>query len=833
MNQVEEYYQHLLESRRYNQNIVSTNIQEEREAHYQDFPKALNPALIQLCQSIGIERIYSHQAEALSAILQNQNVVISTGVASGKSLCYQLPILQSVLEDSASRTLMIYPTKALAQDQAHKMSDLATRLCAAQKRQIFSGIYDGDTPSKDRSRIRNKAHIMFSNPDMLHLGILPNHSMWMTFLSHLKYVVIDEVHYYRGVFGSHFANVIRRLKRICRVYDVHPIFICTSATLANARELACDLLEEEVILIDKDGSPSGKRINLIYNPPLVNHDLGIRRSTISETASLARLLLKYPLQGIVFSVSRPSVEMLLLNIAGDRKAKVSSYRSGYLPAQRRAIEQDLRSGQLNLVISTNALELGIDIGGLDVALINGYPGAISAVRQEAGRAGRKGNSALCILLTGANPLDQYISHHPEYLWENNPEHALIDPNNHEILLKHLHCAISELGLREDEDFGSLKAVELWGYLSILEEDGKIRHVGNKYIGLLDSYPAADVSLRNTTTQYQIMAEGECIAYVDEASSQWMTHPGAIYLHAGESWLVNKLDAEHCLVEVSDSNCDYYTQALQQTEINLEELRQVQSQAWGKKYLGKVQVHTTVTGFKKIRFGSLEILGMQELDLPTRSLKTVAWWIALSPQTVDCIRDKGLWNSDPNDYGKDWTVIRQNIRQRDQFRCVSCGIQEDGRAFDVHHIIPLRKFNDLEAANAADNLVTLCPRCHHLAEQRVRIQSGMAGLAYLLWNLAPFFVMCDPSNLGMHSEIDSELAEGNPIIALFDMIPGGIGLAKKIYQIQDKILSAAFEQVNSCSCESGCPACVGPVSENGVGAKEHAKAILEELLRVKQ
>lgn len=830
MSGVEDYLERLLEDKRYAQNIVSTSIKEARDAEYRDFPSGLNPALITLSQSLGLSRLYAHQAEAITLALKGKSLVLSTGVASGKSLCYQLPILHSLLEDPRQRALMLYPTKALAQDQAHKLSEMAALLYKQSKVKILSGIYDGDTPASDRSRIRGKAQIIFSNPDMLHMGILPHHSMWTAFLSHLRYVVIDEVHYYRGVFGSHFANVIRRLKRICKVYGVKPVFICTSATLANAREMVEELLGEELLLIDHDASPAGKRINLIYNPPLVDADLGIRRGSIAESASLARLLLRYPLQGIVFSVTRRSVEMLLLSVGENAKDSVASYRSGYLPSERRQIESALREGNLRIVISTNALELGIDIGGLDVAIINGYPGSISAVRQEAGRAGRKANSALCVLLAAANPLDQYICRHPEYLWDNNPEHALIDPDNMEILLKHLHCSISELALRDDEDFGTLKAVALWGYLSILEEDGKIRKIGNKYVGILDSYPAAEVSLRNTSSQYQIMAEGECIAYVDEASSQWMTHPGAIYLHSGESWIVDKLDAQRKLVEVSQINADYYTQSIQENEISLEELLDAKSLTQGKKYLGRVHVHTTVTGFKKIRFGNLELLGVQELDLPTRTLDTVAWWLALSPSAVENIRRKGLWNSDPNDYGKDWPRLRQKIRERDGFACSSCQKKENGNAFDVHHVIPFKKFASVEEANSPENLVTLCPRCHHLAEQQVRIQSGIAGLAFLLWNLAPFFVMCDPSNLGRHSEIDSDLAEGNPIIALFDMVPGGIGLAKKIYQIQDKILRAAYEQVSTCNCESGCPACVGPASENGEGAKVHAKAILEELLR---
>jgi DEAD/DEAH box helicase domain-containing protein len=830
MSQIEELFQRLQSDKRHRQTIVSTRIIEAKEAERAELPAAVNPILAQLLLQQGIPALYSHQTEAIAHILQGENVVISSQVASGKSLCYQVPILESMMADPASRALLIYPTKALAQDQAQKMAELSAALKTLSGHKISSAIYDGDTPAATRSQIRRQANIIFTNPDMLHLGVLPNHSLWSTFFSRLSYVVIDEIHYYRGVLGSHFANVLRRLLRICQLYRVHPIFICTSATLANHRELAEALVEKEFTLIDGDGSPNGKRINMIINPPLVDRDLGIRRSSMMEANTLAQLLLSYPLQSILFSISRRSVEMLLLHTPKQHRHQIASYRSGYLASERRQIEKELREGKLKLIISTNALELGIDIGGLDVAIINGYPGSISAVRQEAGRAGRKANAALALLVAGSSPLDQYICRHPEYLWENNPEQALIDPNNTEILLKELLCAVSELAFKEGESFGKMSFTELSAYLQILLDEGKIRKVGAKYMGIMGSYPAAEVSLRNASNQLPILAAGECIGYVDKDSAFWMTHPNAIYLHQAETWMVSKLDLEKDMVLLEPASASYYTQALRETDLILNQLNRVHEYGWGKKYFGRVNVQSRVTGFKKIRFGTMEVLGVEELDLPTQELDTMAWWISLSSALVEKIRQHGLWNSDPNDYGKGWKRLSQEIRARDGYRCANCHAHEEERAWDVHHKIPLRRFKSLDEANDPQNLITLCPRCHHLAEQQVRMQSGLSGLGYLLHQLAPFFVMCDPSNLGLSYEPESGLTGGDPMIALYDMIPGGIGLCKKLYEIQDQLFAAALEQISDCPCDSGCPACVGPVAERGEGAKAHARAILEELLQ---
>jgi DEAD/DEAH box helicase domain-containing protein len=809
--------------------IVAQDVNPEVAAVYANYPDALLPQVTSLFSSCGILQPYSHQADALNAILSGDNVVISAGVASGKSLCYQAAILNSLLYQPHSRALLLFPTKALAQDQAQKMQALLISLAKQNPKMpgIYSGIYDGDTPNELRGKLRKQTQILFTNPDMLHLGILPNHSLWSQMFSQLKYVVIDETHIYRGVFGSHFANVIRRLKRICRVYGNSPQFIFTSATLANAKELAEALCEEPVRLIDQDGSPHGERHFYICNPPMIQPELGIRRSSAQEVSSITKRFLDTGLQAILFSETRRSVEMLLVYLGNDKRNAdlIKSYRSGYLADERRKIEADLRNRNLSVVISTNALELGIDIGGLDAVFINGYPGTICGTRQQAGRAGRKANAALCILVASANPLDQYICQHPEYLFETNPEEALIDPNNTEILRMQLLCAISEMALQEGESFGALNYANFFGHLQSLVDDGLVKHSNSRYTGVSGTYPAGDVSLRNAGKQFQILYQDDLIGWVDYSSVNWMTHPKAIYLHQGEPWIVKKLDYENKTVMLEPTQADYYTQTIQRTEISLNDLIHVEKVCGGRKHFGKVTVSITITGFKKLRFYNQEIVDQESLDLPPWITKTEAWWISLSPQTVEQTRLLGLWNNDPNDYGPGWNELKQQIKERDANKCRSCGVGGD---LEVHHLVPFRRYANADEANSPDNLLSLCPRCHRLAEQRVHMQSGLAALAYVIGNLAPFFVMCAQKDIGVHSEDKSALSDGTPVIVIYDKVPGGIGLSRKLYELHNKLIAAALDRVSHCSCENGCPACVGPVAENGIGAKEEALAILKLL-----
>ncbi|MDZ4181295.1 MAG: DEAD/DEAH box helicase [Candidatus Cloacimonadaceae bacterium] len=831
---VDQFIDAILTDRRFAENIVAERVVEPSAAEWTDFPPQSDPRVLQLFATLGIERLFSHQREAIDAALAGKNLVISTGVASGKSLCYQFPMLQQQLLMPQSRALLLFPTKALAQDQQQKMDGilnlLARQLPTPAK--LNCGIYDGDTPADTRRKIRKEAQFLFSNPDMLHLAILPNHTLWTAFFASLRWIVIDEVHIYRGVFGSHFANVIRRIKRICELYGSKPQFICTSATLANAQQLAQDILESPVTHISTDGSPHGKRAFYILNPPMVNPELGIRRSALMETTAIAKRFLHTDGQAILFTGPRRSVEILYLYLMNENRFadRVRSYRSGYLAEMRRKIEAELREKRISLVVSTNALELGIDIGGLDAVFLNGYPGTISATRQQAGRAGRKGNTALCFMVAGANPLDQYICQHPEYIFDNNPEYALIDPDNGEILRQHLLCAVFDMALLDNEAFGSLQAEHIFPHLQLLVQDGKIKKAGKRYIGIPERYPAADVSLRNVSDRLQIFSGEELIGYIDRESAMWMTHPNAVYLDKGDTWMVKKMDLEHSCIEVEDIRVNYYTQTTRDTQIEMNALLNLSRDPRGDKYLGKVTVTTTITGFKKLRFFTSEILGYEPLDLPPTVLKTVAWWFSLTPQTVNAVRDQGLWRNDPNTYGKGWKALCATIRARDNYRCRNCGIPEAEKPHDVHHIIPFRRFDSPEEANAPANLSTLCPRCHRLAEANVLIQSGLAGLGYLIVNLAPFFVMCDRKDIDVFTEDKSPLGDDNPVVLIYDAIPGGIGLSRKLYDLHDRVLREALHLAERCPCESGCPACVGPVAENGSGAKEHAIAILKELCR---
>lgn len=827
---VEAFIESLLRDRQFSANIAGLQELEPVEAVWADFPSQTRPELAALLRELGIGRLYQHQREAIDSILSGRNLVLSTGVASGKSLCYQFPILQHLLSNPRGRSLLIFPTKALAQDQQQKFSHLLSRLSGLSGTKYNCGIYDGDTQSSARRQIRLQANLIFSNPDMLHLGILPNHTLWAQFFANLKWVVIDEVHIYRGVSGSHFANVLRRLKRICALYGSQPQFICTSATVANARELAQDLLESPVSLVDKDCSPHGRRVFMILNPPIVDAALGIRRSALVESTALAKRWLHTSGQAILFCGPRRSVEILYLYLQSSEafRDRIRSYRSGYLAANRREIEAELREGKIGLVVSTNALELGIDIGGLDAVFLNTYPGTISATRQQAGRAGRKGNTALAVLVASANPLDQYICHNPHYLFDNNPEHALIAPDHREILQKQLLCAVHDLALLDDEGFGSLGCEHIFPHLQILLQEGKIRHAGGRWIGVPESYPSAEVSLRNASEQLQIKHGEELIGYVDAASAYWMTHPNAIYLDRGETWIVSRLDLAEKLVEVQPAEVNYFTQALRHTEIEQTALQMRQACPGGHKYLGKVKVTTTITGFKKLLFHNQQVLGYEELDLPSTELETLAWWIGIAPQVVGKLRALGLWNSTPNDYGKDWPSISVAIRQRDGFLCQHCGVAENDGAHHVHHIIPLRKFASQEEGNRPENLVTLCSRCHRLAEQNVQIQSGITALGYLLANLAPFFVMCDRKDLDFFAEDRSPLAGNDPAVLIYDNIAGGIGLSRKLFDLHHKIIAAALDLVSKCPCEMGCPSCVGPVAENGEGAKTLVTAMLKEL-----
>ncbi len=832
-----------------------------KKAQFEPFPPGIHPILKEALEAYGIHSLYTHQSSSIEAINRGENVVVVTGTASGKTLCYNLPVLDHLLNDPEATALYLFPTKALTQDQFSVLKSLLTQIAASGDTEnlppiaggaIKCAIYDGDTPVNVRSSLRNQARLILTNPDMLHTGILPHHTGWAQFFRGLRFVVIDEIHTYRGVFGSHVANVIRRLKRIAKFYGAAPQFILTSATIGNPDELGRRMIDEPVTLIDNDGAEKGEKHFLIYNPPIIDKSLGLRRSAIQAGVNLAEDLLAYNLQTIVFSRARRTVEIILTYLReqstgvnsdkslhkGDVNEIIRGYRSGYLPGQRRAIEEGLRKGDVRVVVATNALELGIDIGGMEASLMVGYPGTIAATWQEAGRAGRGENASLAVLVSSPNPLDQYLAQHPDYFFSRSPEHGMINPDNLLILLGHLRCAAFELPFSDGEVYGGINASEMQELLEFLQGEGVIHRSGEKYFWMADKYPAQNVSLRSASTETVLLqvAANEAergslavtIGEVDGSSSYWMTHPGAVYMHEGTTYLVKDLDLEHHIAILQPTNVDYYTEPRQEVLVQqVEKLAEVEIPGGSKAY-GEVQVTSQVIGFRKIRWHTNETLGNENLSLPPSELLTTGYWLSLSDETVGKLKDEGLWSNAPNDYGPNWPRQRDLARARDGFRCQVCGTPEGDKAHHVHHKIPFRMFDNAEQANQLVNLITVCNSCHRKIETAVRVRSGLAGLAFTLGNLAPLFLMCDIGDLGIHSDPQSSLAEGKPAVILYDLIPGGIGLSERLYDIHLDLMKRGRELVESCGCDDGCPSCVGPGGEGGLGGKRETLALLKEL-----
>jgi DEAD/DEAH box helicase domain-containing protein len=808
------------------------------------FPGELHPALASALRAAGIEALYAHQTAAWEGVQSGQNTVIATGTASGKTLCYNLPVLDDLLRDSGGRALYLFPTKALTQDQKSALEQLVQG-CGAG---LPVGTYDGDTPSAARSAIRQRARVVFSNPDMLSAGVLPHHPLWADLFANLRFVVIDEMHTYRGVFGSHVANVLRRLKRVARSYGSSPRFILTSATIGNPVELAERLIEEPVVLIDDDGAARGARHFLIYNPPVVDADLGLRRSMLLECVRLSAELLEYGVQTIVFARTRQTVELILsylragagsVDPESERWARrqapdaIRGYRSGYLPRQRREIERGLREGRVRAVVSTSALELGMDIGGMGAAVLAGYPGSIAATWQRAGRAGRTDRPALAALVASPAPLDQFLAHHPDYFFERSPEQALIDPDNTLILLGHLKCAAFELPFGQGEGFGRVDGKQVAEYLHVLEEAGFLHRSGQKTFWLAEGYPARDLNLRSASPDSVLLRVQEddgwrTIGQVDKVSAAWMVHPQAVYLHEGQTYLVEELDLDQGQARLRPVVLDYYTQPRQDTTVQLVERRGALEGRGACKAYGEIVVTTQVTGYRQIRWFTQEQIGMGEVALPPAELLTTAYWLTPSEDTVARLREQGAWSNDANDYGSNWRVQRDRARERDGYRCQVCGVLEEGRAHHVHHKVPFRSCASYRQANQLSNLVTLCPRCHLRVEQAVRMRSGLSGLAFVLGHLAPLFLMCDAGDLGVHADPQSPLADNRPTVAVYDQIPGGIGFARRLFDLHEELLARAYEWVSACECANGCPSCVGPAGEHGVGGKQETLALLEAL-----
>jgi DEAD/DEAH box helicase domain-containing protein len=817
-------------------NVVEWRVLAAKPANLCDFPRGLSPKLISYLKGKGVHALYVHQSDAYLAVQEGHNITVVSGTASGKTLCYNLPIIETLLNATAGRALYIFPTKALTQDQLKNLQEVLNHL--DQPTLKPAAIYDGDTPQHLRVNIRKESSFILTNPDMLHTGILPHHTAWKDFFADLRFVVIDEMHAYRGVFGSHVANVIRRLKRICRFYGSQPQFILTSATIANPKDLAERLIEKPVKVIEKDGSPHGERHFLIYNPPFIDKKLGIRQSALLEGTHLAGELIDENIQTIIFGRTRRSIELILTYLrqrdSHQNPNRIRGYRSGYLAKERRGIEEGLRRGEVVGVAATSALELGIDIGGLDASVLIGYPGSIAATHQQAGRAGRKLIPSLSILVATANAMDQYLARHPDYFFARSPERALIAPNNLLILLQHIRCAAFELPFQPGEGFGAITADQLRNFLELLTNKGELHQQGDRFFWMADQYPAGEISLRNVTpNQVSLILRGpyqqQTIGQVDQLSAYWMVHPDAVYLHEGNAYLVEELDLEAGVAYLREAVLDYYTQSHE--EKTIEEINcQKQAQVIGaKKYLGEVLVTSKVVGYRKIRWFTHEILGTGEVDLPPTTLNTIGYWISLSESTVSKLIDQHLWNAGQNDYGPQWDGLRKRVLNRDGERCQVCGASGKVLPLHVHHIQPLKSFTSQEAAHQLQNLITLCSTCHCKAETRVRIRSGLAGLSYTLHNLAPLLLMCDSEDIGVTYDPNAKLGEGQPTIVFYDNIPGGLGLSQNLYEVHEDLIHKAYDVIESCECEDGCPSCVGPIGEEASGGKIEALAIIKVLM----
>ncbi len=760
-------------------------------ATFAPFPAQTDARLRAALAARGIEQLYTHQALAFGHVLDGRNVVTITPTASGKTLCYNAPVLDAILKDPSSRALYLFPTKALAQDQLAELHGLAELAMQHGAPEIGVFTYDGDTPSDARRAIRGKAHVVLSNPDMLHAGILPHHPRWAKLFENLKFVVIDELHAYRGVFGSHLANIVRRLQRVCRHYGSDPIFICSSATIANPRELAEGLTGRPFELVDQSGAPRGEKFFLFVNPPVVNQELGIRRSYLTESRRVALEFLKHNLQLILFAQSRLATEILTTYLKDAYQGPdgssdvIRGYRGGYLPARRREIERGLREGSVRAVVSTSALELGIDIGALDVSVMAGYPGTIAATWQRAGRAGRRATRSAAVLVASSAPIDQFIIRNPSYFFDASPEHALINPDNLHILLDHVKCAAFELPFGVDELFGSAgrpDPVNLQEILAVLAEEGFVHLADGQWNWTNESYPADAVSLRSVSSDNFVVIDttrGErVIAETDFTSGPTMLHEKAIYIIEGQLFQVEKLDFENRKAFVRSVDCDYYTDAITYTKVTIldtfssaasetatPEIPPPTAEATARRSHGEVHVVSRVVGFKKIKFYTNENVGSGELDLPEQQMHTSAYWLTI-PSPVMAALPHGT---------------------------------DDRR-------------------------------------------DGVIGLAFAMRHVAQLLLMCDRHDVGVSIDggsLDRKTRAGGvggvpealapePNIFIYDNYPGGIGFSRPLFDMHASLLSRTHELITGCPCESGCPSCVGPEGNTGPHAKLVAVAILDRL-----
>ena len=765
------------------------------EARTSPIPQFLPTKLLEALEARGIAALYSHQARACELAREGKNVVVVTPTASGKTLCYNLPILGELVQNPAACAMYLFPTKALSQDQLVELNRWTEKL----GEEIRTFTYDGDTPQDARKAIRARGNLVITNPDMLHAGILPHHTKWQRLFENLRYVVIDELHYYRGVFGSHLANVLRRLKRIAEFYGSRPQFICTSATIANPAELATHILEEDVFLVDENGAPSAEKYLVFYNPPVVNPQLGIRRSYLNETRRIARTFLARGLQTIVFANSRLATEILVTYLKEDFSRAplapdaVRGYRGGYLPLERREIERDLRNGRLLGVVATNALELGIDIGSLDVAVLAAYPGTIASTWQRVGRAGRRQGTSAAVLVASSAPLDQFMVQNPDYFFGRSPEHGYVNPDNLFILLNHLKCAAFELPLREEEKFGSLDLRRLCQHL---EEVGFLHHTTDGWHWVSESYPADAISLRSVSSDNFVIVdtteEPKVIGEVDFSSALTTLHEKAIYIQDGQQYHVERLDYDDRKAYVHEVTSEYFTDAISYTKIKI--LGRFDSAPVGpaSKNHGEVQVNTQVVGFKKIKFHTMENVGSGELTLPEQEMHTTAFWLTLPNQFM-----AGLPYSSTDRL--DGVNGLANALEAVATLLVMCDARDLGRAVGENRIQDSGfgiqdKEQDLSALSGDEDE-------SKIQNLKSKIGSAEARVAVMAFE---------------------------PNIYLYDKYPGGVGLSEPLFRLCDSLLEKTLRLISNCPCANGCPSCVGPIGEVGEKGKEVALEILRRL-----
>lgn len=630
---IHEYIARLKNDPFFMKNVTSWRVLPERKAAYGEFPQTLDPRVIDVLHKKGIKRPYIHQSMAIEAAIEKKDFVVVTPTASGKTLCYNVPVLDSILKDESARALYLFPTKALSSDQTAELYSMIEQMGVDVK----AYTYDGDTSASARTAIRQAGHVVVTNPDMLHQGILPHHAKWVKLFENLRYVVIDEIHAYRGVFGSNLANVLRRLKRICAFYGSDPTFICCSATIKNPKELAEMMTGKPMLLINQNGAPSGERHVVFYNPPVVNAQLGIRVGSIPETRNIAAAMLKSGVQHIVFARSRLHVEVLvryLKDMVRDplgNAGKVRGYRGGYLPTQRREIERELRAGNITSVVSTNALELGIDIGSLTACILCGYPGTIASTWQQAGRAGRRKDTALTILVASSAPLDQYIIQNPDYFFTASPENALVQPNNLYVLLSHIKCSAYELPFEENECFGNVPDTS--EFLEYLSENNILRHLDGKYYWMEEELPSGEISLRSAKTENFVIiditnpAHHRVIGEMDRYTVPMLLHENAIYMHDARMYQVQQLDMDSCKAYIKAVDTDYYTDADLNVSLHiLDDMEEKTLPCGAGLTLGELRVSTIVKMFKKFKLDTHETVGFGEVRLPQTDLHTVGiWW----------------------------------------------------------------------------------------------------------------------------------------------------------------------------------------------------------------